>query len=150
LGKHDVFMHRAIELAKQAPGAPFGSVVVNRSANRIVAEGLNRTADCPIWHGEMDAIHNCTAQTPSFDFAGHALYTTAEPCPMCQSAICWAGFTEVYFGTSIPFLIKEGWGQIEIRAEEVARLSKFVRCKITGGILESDCNLLYVNRKRSP
>jgi tRNA(adenine34) deaminase len=49
------------------------------------------------------------------------LYTTAEPCAMCQSAVEWAGIPIVYYGTSIPYLRKLGWHQIDIRAEEVVR-----------------------------
>ncbi|KAK3080515.1 hypothetical protein LTS18_000610 [Coniosporium uncinatum] len=55
---------------------------------------------------------------------GLSLYTTAEPCPMCATAIRWAGFKECIYGTSIRELIDEGWSQVRITAEEVFRRSQ--------------------------
>ena len=36
-----------------------------------------------------------------FDPSQLVLYTTAEPCPMCQGAISWSGIGTVVSGTSI-------------------------------------------------
>jgi tRNA(Arg) A34 adenosine deaminase TadA len=52
-----------------------------------------------------------------------SLYTNAESCPMCASAIRWAGFREYIYGTSIDTLIEKGWGQIRISSMEVFRES---------------------------
>ena len=71
------------------------------------------------------------------------LYTTAEPCPMCQGAILWTGIEMVVFGTSICSLQKMGWRQIDILAEEVIRRSPAWRCTITGGVLEQECDALF-------
>jgi tRNA(adenine34) deaminase len=65
---------------------------------------------------------------------------------MCQSAIEWAGISNVYYGTSIPYLQTHGWRQIEIRAEEVARRTPFRQTKVIGGILEFECNGLFKAR----
>ena len=61
---------------------------------------------------------------PAWLAAGLALtlYTSADPCPMCQAAIAWAGIGTVVHGSSIPFLAAHGWWQIDIRAEELIRL----------------------------
>jgi tRNA(adenine34) deaminase len=72
-----------------------------------------------------------------------ALYTTAEPCPMCQAAILWTGIESVFYGTSIRSLQIMGWRQIDISAEEVVRRSPTWRCTITGGILEHECDALF-------
>jgi tRNA(Arg) A34 adenosine deaminase TadA len=37
-----------------------------------------------------------------------SIYTNAESCPMCASAIRWGNFKEYIYGTSIEVLIKEG------------------------------------------
>ncbi|KAI0550470.1 hypothetical protein F4679DRAFT_542533 [Xylaria curta] len=47
------------------------------------------------------------------------LYTNGEPCPMCASAIRWAGFRECVYGTSIDTLIRLGWYQIEVPSREI-------------------------------
>ncbi len=140
---HDAYMREAISAARNAPEAPFGSVLVRRSTGEVVATGWNRTSRDPTLHGEIDAIQRCAASRPEIDWAQLDLYTTAEPCPMCQGAIEWAGIGAVYYGTSIPTLRRYGWRQIDIRAEEVARRTPFRETRVVGGVLESECDRLF-------
>jgi len=88
---HERYMRRAIELTANAPSLPFAAVIVHRGTGEVVAEGWNRTADNPTLHGEIDAINNLIASAPALDRSELVLYTTAEPCPMCQGAILWTG-----------------------------------------------------------
>ncbi|WP_404358645.1 nucleoside deaminase [Methylotuvimicrobium sp. KM1] len=145
---HEDYMRRAIELALLVPEFPFGAVIVRRTAGEIVAEGHNRSSLNPTWHGEIDAINRCAEAYPAGDWSEFDLYTTAEPCPMCQSAIEWAGIGTVYYGTSIPYLQSRGWWQIEIRAEEVAEKTPFRKSRVVGGLLEAECNALFDNAPR--
>ena len=46
----------------------------------------------------MEAIRDACEHLGTFDLSGCALYTTAEPCPMCLGAILWANIRQVYFG----------------------------------------------------
>ncbi len=140
---HEDYMRRAIALAKKVPQLPFGAVIIRRETGEIVAEGFNRSSESPTFHGEIDAINRCAAAHSSIAWTELDLYTTAEPCPMCQSAIEWAGIATVYYGTSIPYLKDRGWWQIDIRAEEVARRTPFRQTRVVGGILESECNPLF-------
>lgn len=84
----------------------------------------------------MAAISNCsailtdptgpyrlTATEAEAAFADLSLYTNAESCPMCASAIRWAGFREYIYGTSIDKLIEKGWGQIRISSLDVFQQS---------------------------
>jgi tRNA(Arg) A34 adenosine deaminase TadA len=136
-------MRRAIELAGNTPRLPFGAVIVRAETNEILVEGWNRSAESPIWHGEMDALHRCALAHPGVEWTRLTLYTTAEPCPMCQSAILWAGVGRVVFGTSIRYLQSRGWRQIDIVADEVTRRTPFRRCVVVGGVLEAECNALF-------
>ncbi len=140
---HEFFMRRAIELALNVPNVPFGALIVNRDTNEILAEGWNKTNINPTWHGEIDAINQLVLRQESLDASKLVLYTTAEPCPMCMSAILWAGIGMVVFGTSIRFLQNNGWHQIDILAQEVIRRSPHWSCELTGGVLEKDCNALF-------
>ncbi|MFZ5828662.1 MAG: nucleoside deaminase [Planctomycetota bacterium] len=140
---HERFMRRAIALAASNPAAPFAAIIVDMHTNEIIAEGINRHRDNPTWHGEIDAINRCAARGPDTDWAGSRLYTSAEPCCMCQAAILWAGISEVVFGTSIRTLQRLGWKQIDIVAEEVTRRTPFARCHLVGGILEAECDQLF-------
>ena len=140
---HELFMRRAIEIALTNPKFAFGAVIVERAKGRIVAEGVNRVPDSPTYHGEVVAINNGASAHPAINWTGLDLYTTAEPCPMCQSAILWAGIGRVFYGTSIPTLVRFGWNQIDIRAEEVARRTPFAHVEVVGGILEDECDELF-------
>ena len=101
---HDDYMRQAIAMAQKVPKFPFGAVIIRRTTGAIIAKGFNRSSENPTFHGEIDAINRCAAAHSQIDWTELDLYTTAEPCPMCQSAIEWAGISTVYYGTSIPYL----------------------------------------------
>jgi tRNA(adenine34) deaminase len=136
------YMRRAIRAARNVPKYPFGAVLVDQN-RKVVAEGWNRSVRNPTWHGEMDAINKCAAGNPKIDWTTLTLYTTAEPCAMCQGAVAWSGIRRVVFGSSIPFLKSLDWWAIDIRAEEVSRRSTFRTCTVVGGVLEEECNELF-------
>ena len=145
---HSVYMRAAIRLARRfAPQNPFAAVIVDSQTASVVAEGWNRVADSPIWHGEMDALAKVDAD--QCDWERHILYTTAEPCPMCQSAILWAGIRKVVYGVSISELQQLGWRQIEIGSKEVAARAPFARCEITGGESIEECRGLFIAARRA-
>src|SRR5690349_18564726 len=135
-------MNRAIQLAGNVPKYPVAAVLVDQQ-KRVVAEGWNRSVNNPTWHGEMDTINKCAASDPKIDWTKLTLYTTAEPCAMCQGAVAWAGIKRVVFGSSIPFLKSLNWWAIDIRAEELARLAAFRECTVVVGVLEEECNKLF-------
>jgi tRNA(adenine34) deaminase len=141
---HDHYMRRAIALTANVPDFPFGAVIVNRHSGKVVADGWNKSSINPTWHGEIDAINQLVLANPRIDGTDLVLYTTAEPCPMCQGAILWSGIETVVYGTSIRFLQKNGWRQIDILAEEVVRRSPTWRCALIGGVLEQECNALFL------
>jgi tRNA(adenine34) deaminase len=140
---HEHYMRRAIELARKNPQAPFAALLVEGATGTVWAEGLNRTQDGPIWHGEIDVLERCARAHPGIDWTGLVLYTTAEPCPMCMSAITWARIGVLGFGTSIRTLQRLGWAQIDILAEEVAARAPFHKCQLLGGLLEMECDALF-------
>ncbi|MEI8021108.1 MAG: nucleoside deaminase [Schlesneria sp.] len=146
---HDRFMQEAIACAKRVPTRPFGAVIVVAERAEVIAQGFNRSQISPTFHGEIDVINRCAENHPKIEWNGLVLYTTAEPCPMCQSAIQWAGISMVVFGSSIPFLKSLGWNQIDIRAEEVSERTPFRKCEIVGGVLEKECNALFLEAKDS-
>lgn len=141
---HDRYMRLAIVQAKKAE-YKFGAAIVDGPTGKVVAEGYNRTAVNPTYHGEIYAINRCAELHPGIDWKQLVLYTTAEPCSMCQSAIEWAGIAETVFGTSIGFLQSHGWQQIDIPAAEVIRRTPFQQTALRGGVLEAECNELYIH-----
>lgn len=144
----EFFMERAIEVARRNPQFPFGALLVDRYTQEVVAEGLNDAKACPVRHGEIDAIERRAVTLPDTDWSDLWLYTTAEPCCMCQGAILWAGIQRVVFGTSIDTLKLLGWKQIDIPAAEVIQRTQGAKCQLLGGILEQECDSLFRTAKR--
>ncbi len=140
---HETYMRRAIAQARRVPRYPFGAVIVDITDGEVLAEGHNRASLNPTFHGEIDVINRLAAASPGIVWDSLVLYTTAEPCPMCQSAIVWAGIRAVVYGASIPFLQQLGWHQIDIRSDEITRRAPFARTLILGGVLEAECNALF-------
>ena len=81
-------------------GGPFGAVIVKNgeiiaSAHNTVIESIDATA-----HAEVNAIRLASQKLKTHDLRGCILYTSAEPCPMCLSAIIWANIKEVYYANT--------------------------------------------------
>jgi tRNA(adenine34) deaminase len=146
--EHEQFMGQAIEVARQNPQAPFGSVLVDRRVGNVVARGVNSSSCNPTWHGEIAAINDYVQQGGT-DWSELTLYTTAEPCCMCQGALLWAGIDEVVYGISIPDLKELGWRQIDIPATEVVRRSWSPQAQVLAGVQRDECLLLFENARRN-
>ena len=140
---HERYMRRAIGLAGKVPEVPFGAMIVDGDSGKILSEGWNKTSVNPTWHGEIDAINTLASSGVCGKGKDFVLYTTAEPCPMCQGAILWTGIETVVFGTSIRSLQRLGWRQIDILAEEVVRRSPAWKCTLIGGVMEKECDALF-------
>ena len=143
------YMRRAIALAKLSDRAPYGAVIVDPSSASIVAEGKNDATHDPSRHAEMVAITNLSTRVPNVRSIAPRLefYITAEPCPMCSSAMAWAGFGRIIWGTSIPFLEARGLPQIGIRATDVIAAANLGRLlnhsvEIIGGVLANETDRL--------
>ena len=97
------FMQQAIDLSIDNVangGGPFGAVIARDG--EVIATGTNRvTADCdPTAHAEVNAIRAACAKLKSFKLTGCTIYTSCEPCPMCLSAIYWAGIDRIFYGNT--------------------------------------------------
>lgn len=97
------FMQRAIDLSVENVkngGGPFGAVIVKNG--EIIAEGVNRVTanNDPTAHAEVSAIRAACQKVNDFKLNGCTIYTSCEPCPMCLSAIYWAGIKDIYYGNT--------------------------------------------------
>ncbi|KAB8229762.1 nucleoside deaminase [Aspergillus alliaceus] len=147
------------------PFSAFSTVIVNHTntdeLGDLVCMGVNQRLQTgnPAMHGEITAITNCTAiltdpagrfrLTPSqaqAAFADLTLYTNAESCTMCASAIRWAGFKEYVYGTSIDTLAQKGWAQINISSSEVFKASFDLpsRTRLIGGVLANETDPYFL------
>lgn len=135
------WMQRAVDELVAASGPcpmyAYGAIIVNHTANpwgSLVCVGANSVGSKgdPTQHGEINAIQTCadqfyrsnmTVAEVSAAFEDLSLYTTAESCPMCASAIRWANFKEYIYGTSIHQLIDYGIEQIDVASRYIYQQS---------------------------
>lgn len=97
------FMAMAAELAErniEAGGGPFGAIIVKDGA--VIASGVNTVTlnNDPTAHAEVNAIRNACREMGVFKLEGCVVYTSCEPCPMCLSALYWAGVSRIYYGNT--------------------------------------------------
>ena len=97
------FMKRAIQLSIDSAkngGGPFGAVIVKN--DKIIAEGSNKVTSTndPTAHGEIVAIREACKKLNNFNLSGFKIFSSAEPCPMCLSAIYWARIDKIYYANT--------------------------------------------------
>lgn len=97
------FMQMAIELSIEnieLGGGPFGAVIVQDG--KVIAKGCNRVApnNDPTAHAEVMAIRDACRTLGTFDLEGCTIYSSCEPCPMCLSAIYWAGIGRICYANT--------------------------------------------------
>ncbi len=98
------FMRRAFELrrlAEQRGDQAYGAVIVQNG--RIVGEGASAVIvnQDPTAHGEMEAIRDASRRLRTNDLGGCEIFSTARPCPMCETACYWARIARIYYGAGI-------------------------------------------------
>ena len=81
-------------------GGPFGAVIVRDG--EVIATGTNRVTanNDPTAHAEVSAIREACAKVGNFKLKGCICYTSCEPCPMCLSALYWAGVERIVYGNT--------------------------------------------------
>ncbi|KAJ7203763.1 hypothetical protein GGX14DRAFT_647871 [Mycena pura] len=110
---------------------------------------------CGLWKRDCEPYCAGTWRADAIRaFTELSLYTNAESCPMCASAIRWAGFREYIYGTSIQTLIEGGQAQIRVASLEIFRQSFDLPnpARLIGEVLtnETDPYLLWQNNPAAP
>lgn len=142
------YMRLAISQALKNPKAPFGAIIADRRNGHVCGSGVNASSENPTYHAEMVAINQCVKDHPHVDMSKLTLFTTAEPCPMCQAAIVWANINAVVYATSIDYLASTGWNQIKIPAQEINKQASFYQGHIKGGVLAEKTNPIFDQAKK--
>ena len=97
------FMKMACDLACESVdrgGGPFGAVIV-KDGEVIAAAANSVTLDNdPTAHAEVNAIRRACSALGSFKLEGCVVYSSCEPCPMCLSALYWAGVSRIYYAST--------------------------------------------------
>ena len=97
------FMKMACDLAcenQEHGGGPFGAIIV-KDGEVIAAAGNSVTIDNdPTAHAEVNAIRRACGLMGDFKLDGCVVYSSCEPCPMCLSALYWAGVSRIYYANT--------------------------------------------------
>ena len=119
----------------------FGAVIVRDGQLVAQAHDTEKTAQDPTAHAEMTAIRQAAVKYGR-DLAGCQIISTHEPCPMCATAILWAGMDTIIYGHSIGEAIRQGRKRIDLSCREIFdRAGKPVT--IQDGVLHDQCAILY-------
>ena len=99
------YMQMALDLAKEnvvsGNGGPIGVVIVKDGEVVVATTNEMRQNHNSYDHGEMAAIREAEQKLGKMYLTGCELYTTAQPCVMCEAAIYWAKISKVYYAASI-------------------------------------------------
>lgn len=81
-------------------GGPFGAIIVK--GDEVISTGANSVTllNDPTAHAEVLAIRNACAQLKDFRLSDCIVYSSCEPCPMCLSALYWAGVKKIFFANT--------------------------------------------------
>lgn len=140
----EAYMQQALKAAA-ANKTPFGAVLVNANGYMLTAANqVDATRDVT-QHAEIVVLQKM-AQEEAFSRKGLRLYSTGEPCPMCASALVWAGIQEVYWGLSIAELANFG-NQINVSSNHIFEAS-WLPIKSRGNVLKSACLTLIQSLKK--
>lgn len=131
-------LRSAREGLKKSEGGPFGAAIVR--GGQLIAVGHNtvlkeRDATC---HAEINAIRIASRKLKRFVLSDCVIYSTTEPCPMCFSAIHWARFRQVIFGTSFEDVAKRGFNELYIPSRKMKRDGKSP-VRIKSGFMKKEC-----------
>lgn len=136
---HEHFMRLAIEEGRKGEAAgnrPIGSVIVRDGA--VIGVGRNTVeSECdPTSHAETVAIRDACRKLGVTDLGGATLYTTMEPCPMCQWAITIAGISELVLGARHADFAPHDYGDYTV--ERLLELTGRQMTVVTG-VLQDEC-----------
>lgn len=103
LDYNPLFMEMASRLSAEnvdCGGGPFGAVIVRDDV--VVATGVNTVTldNDPTAHAEVSAIRKACSKLNTFKLEGCVVYSSCEPCPMCLSALYWAGVKKIFYGNT--------------------------------------------------
>jgi len=141
----ETFMRMAIERARAGirdGQSPFGACIVRGGAVLACEHNLVwRTTDATA-HAEVTAIRVGCQGVKAVKLSGATIYSTTEPCPMCFSAIHWAGIERIVYGTSIADAQVAGFSELAISNLEMKRAGAS-KLEIVAGVLLEEARELF-------
>lgn len=148
----ETYMQMAIEKCREGIAAgqtPFGAcIVLNGEVVALEHNVVWRTTDITA-HAEVNAIRKACEKLNSISLKGAVIYSTCEPCPMCFSAIHWAGISRIVYGAGIADAADAGFNELPISNQQLRQLGR-TEVDITDGVLREEACRLFLEWKEGP
>ena len=130
-------MKMALEEAEKAGArgeVPVGAVLLK--GGQVLARDHNRCIELsdPTAHAEILVLRKGGEILRNYRLNGTAMYVTAEPCPMCVSAMVHGRISRLVFGASEP-----KFGAVESKFRLLSDKDMNHKVKVERGILEKEC-----------
>jgi tRNA(Arg) A34 adenosine deaminase TadA len=113
---------------------PVGAVLLK--GNQVLAKNHNRCIEFsdPTAHAEILVLRKGGEILGNYRLNGAVMYVTAEPCPMCVSAMVHGRISRLVFGSCEP-----KFGAVESRFRLLNDQGLNHKVKVDQGILEKEC-----------
>ena len=77
-------------------GYPFSAYIIYKRRKYFAVNEVISKND-PTAHAEIQAIRLVCKKEKTFNLKSAKIYCSGEPCPMCLTAITWAGIKDIYY-----------------------------------------------------
>jgi len=130
-------MKMALEQAEQGRESgevPVGAILLK--GHQVLAKDHNRCIELsdPTAHAEILVLRKGGEILRNYRLNGTVIYVTAEPCPMCVSAMVHARISRLVFGSCEP-----KFGAVESRFRLLNDQGLNHKVKVDQGVLEKEC-----------
>jgi len=137
IGFDEKYMKMALEeaeKARQKGEIPIGAILLR--GDQVLARNHNRCIELsdPTAHAEILVLRKGGEVLKNYRLDETVMYVTAEPCPMCASAMVHSRISRLVFGTYEP-----KFGAVESKFKLLSGNGVNHRVKIDRGILEREC-----------
>jgi tRNA(adenine34) deaminase len=144
-------MKMALEEAEQAGQegeVPVGAILVK--GDQVLAKDHNRCIELndPTAHAEVLVLRKAGEVLGNYRLNNTVMYVTAEPCPMCVSAMVHGRISRLVFGTPEP-----KFGAVESKFELLKNDGFNHQIEVDRGVLERECAetlKAFFKKKRVP
>ena len=133
----EIYMKMALveaEKAGQKGEIPVGAVLLK--GDQVLSRDHNRSIELndPTAHAEVLVLRKAGKILKNYRLNDMVMYVTAEPCPMCASAMVHARISRLVFGTLEP-----KFGAVESKFKLLQSDALNHRVDVRGGILQKEC-----------